>query len=59
MILLEQIQSPQGEQYVFSLKNPKNFLFWRAGRCPAPTVPVQTAFFGSMKRTSPEVRFFS
>jgi hypothetical protein len=37
-ILFKQNPSPQGESYgYFPLENPKNFLFRRAGRCPAPT----------------------
>jgi hypothetical protein len=43
LILPKQNQSPQGEKYgYFPSENPKNFLFRRAGRCPAPTVLVQT-----------------
>ena len=45
-ILLKQNPSPQGENYgYFPSENPKNFLFRRAGRCPAPTVLIQTEVF--------------
>ena len=37
-ILPKQNLSPQGEKSdYFPSENPKNFVLWRAGHCPAPT----------------------